>query len=244
MRKPLSFPLVAILAFCTVLLFVLILFWSSSAHKQATIPSLPDDSLGSVTDTENREYLRVEITPQNVQDVIAALSRPANYYIETKSELYYDGRSSTYLRRKWVRGDVSRVDLFQTDSTVSLHVLYSGGYAYFWRPGSTRYTRLPAGKFTADEIQMMMVYEDILALDAADILDAKLVSLNDETCIYVEVAKKDLAYTERYWVSVSSGLLRLGQTLKDQAVIYSVQTLELNTQTPDDATFALPGTMA
>lgn len=241
MRKPPSFSLVSALAFCAVVVVILLLFWTGSSRKQPIIPDLPQTEASSGSSTENLDYLQVEITPQNVQDVIAALTRPSSYYIETKSELHYDNQISTYLRRKWVRNEWSRVDLFNTNSTVTMHVIFTKESAFFWYPGSSRYTQLPVGDFTADESQMMMVYEDILKLDSKNIMDAKLTRFDGEDCIYAEVTRPELGYTERYWVSVSSGLLLLGQTLKDNALIYSVQTLELDTTTPEDAVFTLPG---
>lgn len=241
MRKPLPFSLTAVLAFCVVIVVILLLFWSGSSQKQPLIPDIPQEETSSSSSTNNLDYLQVEITPQNVQSVIAALSRPDSYYIETKSELYYDDRNSAYLRRKWTRGSWSRVDLFNAENTVTMHVIFTDQSAFFWYPDSSRYTRLPAGDFTADEVQMMMTYEDILELKEENIIDAKLTRLNGEDCVYAEVVRPELGYTERYWVSAANGLLLLGQTLKDGDLIYSVQMIEMDPAIPGDDVFMLPG---
>lgn len=240
MRKPFSFPFIATIAFCTVVLVILVLFWITSSSNRSQIPSLPHEEVSSGVVSGNQDYLQIEITPQNVQNVIKELSRPSSYYMESQSTLYYDTRSSTALRRRWVSGELSRVDIFNTSGNISTHVLFNAKSAFYWHPGSSRVTELPLGEFTADDSQMLMVYEDILDLDPNNITDAKLTRYEGNDCIYVEVKEASLGYTERYWVSVSTGLLVLGQTLKNNTLIYSVQTLELDTENVENSIFNLP----
>ena len=46
-------------------------------------------------------------------------------------------------------------------------------------------------------------------------------------CIYVEVYREELGYLERYWISVSSGLLTAAETEKDGRVVYAMSSSQL-----------------
>lgn len=243
MRKSISFPTVAIIAVFAVVLVIFCVFWGQTASLPNTIPELPLTMSGNSNaegNTENIEFGKISITPQNVQSVIAALKRPDDYYLETLSELFYDGGSTKYLRRKWVHKDMQRVDIFSGD-TVTMHVVFGKKNAFYWRPSDLNYFKTPVGNFTADEAQMMMVYEDILKRKPDYITSAMLRPYNDEDCIYVEVQDPELAYLERYWVSTKNGILVLGQILKDNKIIYTVQTQKINVAPQGESVFLLPG---
>lgn len=237
---PAAFTLLIIALF--IFLFFAPVFYPT---LQSSIPELPpsgenDDSTpGNVVqnDTGNTP---LTVTRENVQSVIAALKRPTEYFYETRSELKYTGGTQQYLRRKWVREDVARVDIMNSINSVETHVVYAGDYVYMWRPGYNDYYRAKAGDFTADDTQMIMVYEDILELDVSRIKDAQYTMYEGSPCIYVEAENGDLNYRERYWVSVENGLLLYGQTLSGDDVVYSVKASNIDISPQDKSLFLLP----
>lgn len=246
MRKSISFPTIAIIAVFAVVLVIFCVFWGQTASLPSTIPELPptmSGNSGAEGNTENIDFSKISITPQNVQSVIAALKRPDEYYVESISELFYNGGSTKYLRRKWVQKNIQRIDVFSGDA-VTMHVVFGQKKAFYWRPGDTNFFETPIGNFTADEAQMMMVYEDILKLKLDYIISAMLSRYNGEDCIYVEVQDPELTYLERYWVSTKSGVLVLGQILKNSKIIYTVQTQKLNIAPQPDSVFLLPGNIS
>ena len=236
MRKPLSFSVVALIAFFVVIGAILLSSFFGSSHQSPDLPSLPGEQTQS---TDTIDYSRVEITKDNVQSIVAAMKRPDEYYTETKSETFFDNTSAVSLRRRWVRDGISRVDILNSGGSLTMSSIYTSSTVYYWTPGSSRVLKMPRGSFTADNEQMMMDYETLLNLAPESITDAKLSRISGEQCIYVE-AKNAMGYIEKYWISSQNGLLVLGQTLKGEQIIYSVQLVDINLTRPDDIEFTLP----
>ena len=63
-------------------------------------------------------------------------------------------------------------------------------------------------------------YESILDLPVEDIAAADYRSVSDVNCIYVETVQDPEGYTQRYWVSVETGLLVASERLLEEETIY------------------------
>ncbi|MEG2377688.1 MAG: hypothetical protein RSC43_04945, partial [Clostridia bacterium] len=207
MRKSFPFLTVAVITVFAVALVLFLVFLNKTASVEGAIPEIPPVE-SETTTPENIDYSKVTITPQNVQSVVAALSRPSEYYYETSSELFYNSGSTKYFRRKWVKNGWERVDIFNGQA-VNMHVIFGNGNAFYWRPGDSDYFKTRAGSFTADESQMMMRYEDVIKLPKKQITDAKLTRYRGSECIYVEAKNAETAYHTRFWISTENGLLLL-----------------------------------
>ena len=59
-------------------------------------------------------------------------------------------------------------------------------------------------------------------------------------CIYVETEPDEAGYVERYWVSVSSGLLAAAERECDGAVVYRMAALTVSYDGVDAEDFTLP----
>ena len=95
----------------------------------------------------------------------------------------------------------------------------TGKRTWVWYGGSELYYE-SAAAFTADEEQGIPTYEDILRLDKKRIAAADYRLLDTVDCIFVETAADDGGYIERYWVSVSDGLLCAAEKLQGEDVVY------------------------
>lgn len=239
--------LLPILFFLAVLILLFILLYTPGFYSNVmgSIPELPPSGQnGNITnpdDIDDNPNLPITITRENVQDVIAALSRPSEYFYETQSELIYTGGTKQYLRRKWERSGWSRIDIMNSVNSVETRLIYGGGSVFIWRPGDYDYYRTKSGDFTADTSQMIMVYEDILAVPKSAVLNAQYTMYEGTPCIYVEISNESLNYRERYWVSTENGLLVFGQTLSNNIVFYNVKALEVIVEPQPETLFYLPG---
>ena len=65
-------------------------------------------------------------------------------------------------------------------------------------------------------------------------------ALEGVNCIYVETEPDDAGYVERYWVSVSSGLLAAAERECDGAVVYRMAALTVSYDGVDAEDFTLP----
>ena len=122
-----------------------------------------------------------------------------------------------------------------------MHYLYTEKNVHIWRAGSRTYHTVSKGNFEPDDAQMMMTYEDILNADDGNIIKAGLSTKDNTPCIFAELRSPLTGYTERYWVSATTGLLIYGETLdKTGSVIYSITATQTDITTQSDDNFVLP----
>lgn len=194
------------------------------------LPSLSDDDHG----------LRVEVTVETVQAVIASLSRTGSYYRQLSVQTFWEGGFNTTSVQTWSDDGYT----FARSALPSGQVRYtltSPNDVYYWYGGSSVWLTAPKDSLSADLSQRIPTYEDVLALDKQDICAAGYESFGDHPCIYVETRLDELNYRECYWISVESGLLVGAQTLKGDVLVYSVNaTAPIQTPCPTDSVFALP----
>lgn len=221
--------------------FWLTLFWKETpevvlpaADPTATQVPPDDDELGAGGD------ILVEVDPQTVQAVVATLSRPESYYREITRETFWgeDG-VATSTAQVWVDGGYTRIDSQLPDGTVE-HTIVGGGKRYRWYDDQWSYYSVDAGEDDADLMQRIPTYEDILALDIADITATGYEAKGDLGCIYVETAQDVSGYRERYWVSVDQGLLVAAETVKDEQVVLRISAYSVEIPVRDGTGFTLP----
>lgn len=207
---------------------------------------LPDLSQGSDadqpgSDADQNGFVRVEITPQTVQNVIGkTLSRPLSYYREISIELWSDAETSSLtLANVWVDQGWTRSDVTAPSGKVQ-HNLVGEGTRWIWYDSDTAVVSVPADQIVSDLVQRIPTYEDVLALPQDQITDTGYERYGDTDCIYVEVAQQELGSSERYWIAVSSGLLVAAERVKDDQVLYRMSTLSIETPAPLGSSFALP----
>ena len=229
-----------IIGICAVLLLLLFIPDMGTTLIN-TVPEFPPET-NNILDEATPPSNMISVDKTNVKNVISAMSRPDEYYSETRSVLSYSAGSATYFRRKWVKGNWARVDVMNSSaSSVSMHYLYGNGEVYAWRPQDRTYYKTQAGSQSADNLQMMMTYEDIISAQDENIITAQYTQYDGLQCIYAEVRDPTLSYTERYWVSTSTGLLVYGQTLDEKgSVIYTIQATQTDVSPQSNENFTLP----
>ena len=80
----------------------------------------------------------------------------------------------------------------------------------------------------------------MVQLEPEQIADAGYEIYGETPCIYVEVAGED-GPTERYWVSVDSGLLVAAERREGDTLVYRMtKPVPLQTPCPADGEFSLP----
>ena len=72
------------------------------------------------------------------------------------------------------------------------------------------------------------------------VITADYRALEGVNCIYVETEPDEAGYVERYWVSVSSGLLAAAERECDGAVVYRMAALTVSYDGVDAEDFTLP----
>lgn len=182
----------------------------------------------------------VEVTPQTVQSLIASLERYESYRRTVTVEYLSAGQSAgTVTAQVWADGGWTRASA-ALDSGAVENAVVGDGTLWLWYDSGPKVYAGPADGKAADLTQRLPTYEDVLALDKRDITAAGYEERDGQPCVYVE-AKTPMDYTERYWVSVNSGLLIAAETEKGGEVVYTMSARDVVSPLDQtDGVFALP----
>ena len=186
--------------------------------------------------------VRVEVTPDTVQNVIATLSRPDSYYREvTLTDFWGEDGSASTTARVWVDGGWTKTEAAWSSGTVRTSIV-GDGTVWWWYGDSREAASAPADGRSADlEGQRIPTYEDVLDLDKSSITAARYEERAGLSCICVEAVRGELGYVERFWLSDESGLLVAAETLDGDRVVSTMEAYTVERPVPPDTAYTLPG---
>ncbi len=218
--------------------FGLGLFAPDTARIQLPTPAPSQSQSPGLSDG----FLRVEITPQTVQNVIErTLTRPDSYgRTVTIEDFWGEGESGVTRAEVWVDGGWTHTAATLPGGTVRHSIVGEEGF-WLWYEGSSRVITGPAQDWSADlEGQRIPTYEDLLDLDVEVIASAGYENKEGTACIFVELVPDSLGYEQRFWVSVDDGLLAGAETRLDNQLVYRMSAYTVERPVPQDASFVLP----
>lgn len=196
---------------------------------------VPDDSSAT-----SGEVMRVEVTPETVQSVIATLARSQSYHREISIELWAsEDEPAVTTVEVWVDDGWTRTIVTSPNGRVQ-HNLAGDGVRWLWYDGEDTAVSFSADEVISDLIQHIPTYEDVLELSQRDITATGYEKYETTVCIYVEVEQEKLGSRERYWISVSDGLLVAAERVKDEQLVYRMTALSTESPAPLDSSFLLP----
>lgn len=224
----------AIIAVAVLSSFGLGLFAPDTAEIVLPTPA-PSPSPGG----ESGGAVRVEVTPETVQSVIATLSRPESYgRTVTVQDLWGEEELGSTTAQVWVDGGWTRTDAVWPGGTQRSSIVGEGRFWVWYGDGAV--LTGPADGSSADlEGQRIPTYETVLELDPASITAAGYEDLDGLGCIYVETDTGE-GHAARFWVDDDSGLLVRAEQLTDGQVVYRMTAAALERPAPSDASFTLP----
>ena len=217
---------------------------------EIVLPTTQTTTPGEETGLEGGgQVLPVRTTPETVQSIIATLTRPDNYARTITVEMTTGAeQAEQFTANVLVDGAWTSVELTQSFQPMGTQytIIYTdpesgAGTLYRWYGSSSEVKSWPVGERGADLAQHIPTYEDILALDQEDIVDANYVTRDGVPCIYVEACVDTLGYLERYWISTDNGLLLASETVKGDVVVMRMRSTEAEVlQAAEDDRFTLP----
>lgn len=219
--------------------FFLNLFAPTPELVLANPDAAQSENLGS-EEPDEAGGVPVEVTPQTVQDLVAYLNRYESYRRTVTAEYFYNGQSAGAVTGQvWADGGWLRTDLTLSTGVVE-HTIVGDGTLWLWQDQGRAVYSGPAAERAADLSQRLPTYEDVLLLDQGDITAASYEERENQPCVYVE-ARTELGYTERYWISVDSGLLVAAETEKGGEVVYAMTARDVVSPLDDtQGIFVLP----
>jgi hypothetical protein len=201
------------------------------------------DQISTETSSANSSFVKVDVTPETVQEIIKTLSRPASFYRTVALTTTSSIGSSTVTAKVWVDGGWTKIEL-SLPNHLTQKTIVGENKLYLWYNHDTTYRTFLAdteNNEDSDTAQRIPTYEDISTLDQSDITDARYETKDDYTCIYVEATDTTTGYVEHYWVSVNNGLLIAYEKWSDGILIFQMSPIgNIDTPTGSDADFSLP----
>lgn len=198
-----------------------------------------DDTLSGLAQQNAVKMAQIVVDANNVQAVIASLSRPNMYSCQITNTLYWSDGSGTLRCRQYVKDGAYRVEQLRADGNAERVQLQYQDIIYAWDAGSSDYYKGAAGGFTPGEAAMLPTYETICALPRENILAATLDQSGDEPIIRVTAIQD--GRTADYVVSAVTGLLYRATFMQNGAPVQTVEVSSPNLDPPPDALFTLPG---
>ncbi len=241
-----------IYAVLVALVVVVGLLYSFSMNLFSKTPQLILPDPGEISSQEpgpgtpgEEAGIAVKVEPYTVQSVIARMSRYESYS-RTVSVTYSwgDGESETITSQVWEDGGWVKTTTNLSSGSTECSIVSRDG-VWIWYPGASEtealfHTSANDGA-TADLMQHLPTYEDVLELDAANITDAGYLEYGGQPCIYVEAEQQEMGYLYRYWISVNSGLLMAAETEKSGMIVYRMESNEvISPLAVDQDIFTLP----
>lgn len=241
MKKKKRVSLVGV-AFAALLLLVVAFLVRLTLHRSPTVTLPETDAAGSggsvASETGQEAIRRVEVTPETVQRVIERLARPGNYSRMISIERYWPGGSGETAAQVRAADGWTRIDVYE-GSEEQRHIITGDGSSWIWY-GDSETVFSGAAALTADEEQSIPTYEDILLLDTSTIAAADYRIWDMVSCIYVETEPDPAGCTDRWWVSVDSGLLVASEREDATGVVYRMTGLGVETGSVSEEAFRLP----
>ncbi|WP_409967301.1 hypothetical protein RFF05_11885 [Bengtsoniella intestinalis] len=223
-----------------VLIVVVVGLVIANSLQRTTYITLPTDTADAEQTTTNPDDAvnAVAVTTDTVQDIIASLSH-SDYRRTVRIEQLWSGGSGSRDITVTQVGGNQRIDEVLADGRTQ-HTVSAQDILYVWFDEELPIYQSPVGAFTADQLQGIPTYEDVIGLPVGSISDAGYESLSGVRCIYVETVTDSDGYQSRYWISVDSGLLVAAERLEHDITIYRMAVVSEETIADENTYFVLP----
>ena len=181
--------------------------------------------------------MHIKITPDNVQQIVEALSRPSEYQCVWRVEWFWNQGSRAAKRQVFVRDGYTKTEIYDADEQLRQHHITDGERTFIFSPG---FWQPEQGDFTADSEAALPTYETINSLDRSDIIDADYMVMDGIRCAYISFRAADSEYVDAYWLSLDDGLpVLMERSINDQPAVRCTRT-SLELVRPGDEHFRLP----
>ena len=185
-------------------------------------------------------FQQVEVTTQTVTGVVATLARPSSYYRTLNVETFWPGGSSAAQVQVWADGGWTHSVQTQPSGVVR-HDLTGQDTLYYWYDGAQQYQTAPADEKSSDLAQHIPTYETVLELNPEEITGAGYELQGDVPCILITVQRAGSTSLQRFWVSVSNGLLVSAEMEEEEQLVYRMTAYSpVQSPCPADTRFSLP----
>ena len=244
MRRTLPL-LAAVVLVAAAVLLALRFGWFDTATAPVILPDTTALPTASGSGEAGGGAVLAEVTPETVQAVVRTLARPDSYSRRLLVSSYWEGGARTWQVQVWQKAGAERIRISdQEASHEDRNLLLEDGVLSIWYGDGPEIFRAGTEQETADILEMLPTYEDLLDLDPAQIEDAGYVNLYGSWRIMAAVREQPTGYLTVYYVSVETGLLEAAERRDGDRVVYRMTAEQADLTAPDEDVFLLPGETA
>ncbi len=243
MKKRSTTALIA--AMFVVAVGIFISFFLSSNQSDSYTISLPGqgsaeiDTSHEIGDSNRDQVKTITITAENIQSVVASLQRPADYHCQLSTVYYYRDTQTTMKTELWRADDCVRISQFSADGQAAQQTILTDDWVYLWGNG-TAYSRYARQESDADLYSRIPSYEDLIAMDASQILVGELREQDGTLCLYAETQDLVTNEIEQWYILVENGLLLQATGTVDGVNTYTCYMTALTLEEVAEELFVLP----
>lgn len=244
MRKRSTTALIAAMAVVAAGVFIsfFLSFSSQDPEHVITLPGQGSAVIDTSPDIEasNRQMIQaIAVDTSNIRAVITSMSRPEAYQCRSALTYFYRDAQTVMESQQWKRGSAVRTSQLTADGQPEQQSLITEDWVYLWQ-GDEPYVRFARQAQDADLYGLTPTYEDILQLDAAQILVGEVRELDGQMCLYVCSKDPLTGEQEQWYILVENGLLLYADGVLDGVPTYTYRLQELQLDQPEEALFLLP----
>ena len=237
------FYILIILALAALVGLVFLLAPGTEPDTPAVVlPTVPpaDSSADTAPDSFDAQST-IAVTPATVQAAVATLKRTDCYSRTLQVRDFWTGGSRDRSIAVWANGSELRLTVSSSGSAQE-HVLLKGQEKWLWYSDGSSVFHGSVLPGDADAYQTLLTYEDMLAVPAADILEADFVDFNGMGCIYVRYRSGTLGFESECYIDPATGLLMGERCYDGEHLFYSMDSSVPDLAAPDAALFVPPET--
>ncbi len=243
MKKNLfTIAIIAMIA-VTAIITLLIITLDSGETASVVLPEAPTEAenVSALPNDDNPMQGVVDITPQNVQAVIASLDRSTDYFVQMTTLLSASNGTRETLVSMWVKGDMTRTIVTGTETIKN--ILTDGSEYWIWYSddtGSILHGEADSRSAAlAEALNGLPDYTAVLELDPDSISEAGYEQMGDISCIRAAVSGEDGSEIE-YFISVTDGLLAGYTRYENGEEVFSLRNEYTQLAPSDNSMFKLP----
>lgn len=239
-KKPPIFLVGIIILLATVLIYIFVELNSDVPTASVVLPDTDRVSTEEVSAEDETRF--AQVTPETVQAVIAAISRPDGYSrVVTVEDFWGDGSSADQFTIQ-VSGTSSKITVVSEKEQKYILVTDAGTWIWYDGIPDDAYYTPTSNTYDGDQWLRTLTYEDLLKMPAEDITAAGYEEHNGIWCVYASYETPNFGYSGTVWVSVTDGLLCAAEIYDGDALIYRMTGGTADTSVPDDSLFIPPQT--
>ena len=227
-----------ILATLAVIVVIGALFIGNIRQNTRDAIVLPDtaQSVQSESQPDENKPALLEVTRENVQNIVRSLHRPQYYHQTYTITRQMNGAVSETSAELWVAD--TRVCAVLTTASGEKHILTDGETLYVWYAGDETVRTLAASQnATMDELIGIPTYEQVGAMPPAAITDGEFITDDRYDSAADFAAAEEGTVRRECWISLNYGLLTESILKSGGETIYDALQTGLEILAAGDETF-------